>query len=117
MKKVVAKKTAVQNVAAKNVVAKKEAVQQDGVTVIEFSLLASEGSKVSVAGSFNNWDVEKNLMKADPGRGLFKTAIALPPGRHEYKFVVNGIWMADPDCREWVMNPSGSQNSVITVSA
>lgn len=96
---------------------KKVAAKKDATKRVEFSMLASEGSKVSVAGSFNNWDIEKNPMKAESGRGLFTAAIALAPGRHEYKFVVNGIWMTDPECKELVMNSCGSQNSVITVSA
>ncbi|MFH1314137.1 MAG: glycogen-binding domain-containing protein [Candidatus Eisenbacteria bacterium] len=52
---------------------------------------------VSVAGSFNNWDTGSNPMAKDD-EGVWSAVIPLPPGKHEYKFVVNGSdWMADPD--------------------
>ena len=82
---------------------------------IAFQLTAAPGSKVSVAGTFNNWDPGKNPMKNNPENGHYKTVIAVPLGKHEYKFVVNGDWQVDPKCSEWVPNCHGSLNSVITV--
>lgn len=54
-------------------------------------------------------------MRDNPDGGVFKTALFLPPGRREYKFVVNGEWRADPECPELATNGRGSLNSVITV--
>ena len=82
---------------------------------IEFALTAAPGSKVSVAGTFNNWDPEKNPMKDNPSSGHYKAVIAVPPGKHEYKFLVDGVWSVDPNCQEWVPNGCGSLNSVISV--
>jgi len=84
---------------------------------VEFQLSVAPGSKVSVAGTFNNWDPAKNRMKDNPGSGHCKTVIALAPGKYEYKFVVNGEWQVDPTCSDWVMNNKGSLNSVLTVQA
>jgi hypothetical protein len=39
----------------------------------------------------------------------------LPAGRYEYRFVVEGQWMSDPNVRECVQNPVGSNNSVLVV--
>ena len=91
---------------------KKAALQQ-----IEFQLKAPPGSKVSVAGTFNNWDAGKNPMRDNPDSGHYKTRIALSPGKHEYKFVVNGEWFVDPNCAERVPNGHGSFNSAICVQA
>jgi hypothetical protein len=49
------------------------------------------------------------------GNGVFKTVVELAGGRHEYKFVVNGIWHTDPNCNEDVPNEYGTRNSVIAV--
>ena len=82
---------------------------------IEFQFEATPGSKVSVVGTFNNWDSGKNPMKDNPDSGHYKTVVAVPPGRHEYKFVVDGDWRVDPNCSENISNSYGSLNSVINV--
>ena len=48
------------------------------------------------------------------GDGVWSAEIDLPPGRHEYLFVADGAWMADP-VAEAVPNPFGGVNSVISV--
>ena len=48
--------------------------------------------------------------------GRWETKLALPPGRYEYKFVVDGEWIADPEARFFVQNEHGSRNSVIEVA-
>lgn len=82
---------------------------------INFKVAAEPGSEVFVAGTFNNWDPRNQPMPANPTSGYYKTAIALPPGRHEYKFIINGEWRVDANCPDWVPNDHGSLNSVITV--
>ena len=82
---------------------------------VSFQVTAEPGSEVFVAGSFNDWNPTQYRMSDNPGSGHCKTTLVLPPGRHEYKFVVNGEWRVDPNCPEWVPNDQGSLNSVITV--
>jgi hypothetical protein len=47
--------------------------------------------------------------------GSFALEVLLPPGEHEYKFLVDGQWMADPDHSRCAPNPYGSFNSVAKV--
>jgi len=47
--------------------------------------------------------------------GLWETSLALPPGRYEYKFVVDGQWLPDPNAHENVFNAHGTLNSVVEV--
>lgn len=82
---------------------------------IDFQVTTEPGSEVFVAGSFNNWNPTQYRMRDNPGSGHCKTTLVLPAGRHEYKFVVNGEWCADPDCAESAPNDQGSLNSVILV--
>ncbi len=81
---------------------------------IEVSLKRPEARSAAVAGSFNNWDPATTPMQR-AGDGTWKAAISLRPGRYEYRFVVDGQWMADPNAKESVGNPYGSTNSVLVV--
>ena len=81
---------------------------------VEFKLYAPKAKKVSLAGTFNNWDSKKLSAKADSqGNWLVKTN--LKPGRHEYKFLVDGNWANDPRCTSCVCNAFGTQNCVMEV--
>jgi 1,4-alpha-glucan branching enzyme len=53
-------------------------------TLVEFALEAPQAASVNIAGTFNDWSL-KPLRK---NGALWKTTIFLPPGRHEYRFVV-----------------------------
>ena len=81
-----------------------------------FELAAEPGRHVFVAGTFNGWDPAANPMMDNPDAGRYKAAIRLPPGRHEYKFVVDGEWRDDPACAETVANGQGTANCVVTVA-
>jgi 1,4-alpha-glucan branching enzyme len=93
--------------------AKKTVSQAQRVT---FSVRAEAGSKVFVAGSFNNWDPTAKEMADKKGDGVYTVTLSLPPGAHQYKFVVDGTWCADPECADWVQNEHGTLNSVKHVS-
>jgi hypothetical protein len=82
---------------------------------VGFQVNVEPGSEVFIAGTFNNWDPRKHRMNDDSGSGHCKATIVLPPGRHEYKYIANGEWRADPDCPESVPNDQGSLNNVIVV--
>ena len=45
---------------------------------------------VSVAGTFNNWTVDKDMLKKDKKTGLWTAKISLAAGDYEYKFVCDG---------------------------
>lgn len=69
-----------------------------------------------MCGGFNGWSPEATPMNRQAG-GLWETSLALPPGRYEYKFVVDGAWLPDPNAREQVYNEFGTLNSVVEVRA
>ncbi len=108
VKKVVAATPVPKAKAAKPAV-KKTAVQTQRIT---FSVRAEVGSKVFLAGSFNNWDPTAKEMVDKKGDGVYAVTLTLAPGAHQYKFVVDGTWCADPECADWVQNDHGTLNSV-----
>jgi 1,4-alpha-glucan branching enzyme len=80
-----------------------------------FRFAAPLGCRVFVAGTFNGWSTDEHALAHNAKSGFFQTTLALAPGRYEYKFVVDGTWVADPACPDWVPNEHGSLNSVIVV--
>ncbi len=82
-------------------------------TPVRLELRAKRGSEVFVAGTFNDWNPRQIRLKDNPRSGLFRTTLALPPGRHEYKFIVDGKWRMDENCPYWALNEYGTLNSVI----
>ncbi len=80
-----------------------------------FSVSAQPGNQVYLSGTFNNWEPDSIKMK-DTGNGHFQHSVIIPKGRHEYKFIINDEWVADPECPHWNANEHGSLNSVIQVT-
>ena len=81
---------------------------------ITFSHSAPHAQKVSVCGSFCNWQTDAHPLKKDKS-GSWKTIIALPEGSYEYRFLVDGLWCDDPLCAQRAPNPFGSENCVLHI--
>lgn len=119
-KKVAVKKVAKVEAAkpAKKAVAKKpakKAVKAPVDKAVVFSIEADAGYDVFVAGSFNDWNPAQHKLVDAKGEGIYSLELRLAPGDYEYKFVVNGTWCVDPNCKEWVANSLGTLNSVLHV--
>jgi 1,4-alpha-glucan branching enzyme len=92
---------------------------------ILFQYEAPSAKLVTLAGNFNNWGGTQGGGRYDPtidpmedvnGNGIWSIVVPLPPGRYQYKFVIdNGTrWEEDPS------NPNtgvegGIENSLIIV--
>ena len=57
---------------------------------VEFVADCPLATTVSVAGTFNDWAVDVDMLKKDKKTGLWKAKISLVPGDYEYKFVCDG---------------------------
>lgn len=70
-------------------------------------------SSVSVAGTFNGWNSSTHPMKKDGSGQTWRATIRLKPGRHLYKYVINGGgWVTDPNAAS-VKDGDGNENSVL----
>jgi hypothetical protein len=81
--------------------------------VVRFTLAAQGARKVAVAGDFNGWDPAGVQMVNQDGNGTFAATIRLPPGSHEYMFVVDGEWVTDPAAAELRPDGFGRTNAVL----
>ena len=71
-------------------------------------------TQVCIAGSFNDWNPAATPLLF-LGNGRWAKEVALPPGRYEYRFIVDGQWMDDPAAQQTVPNPFGGVNAVIEI--
>jgi hypothetical protein len=79
-----------------------------------FSLFDPQASQVSLSGEFNGWSPETNPMQRQKD-GHWETTVELAPGRYEYKFILDGHWIPDPQATQNTYNQHGTLNSVIEV--
>lgn len=81
---------------------------------IPFAFPAPAARQVSLAGDFNNWDPKAMPMRKG-NDGIWHLNVALKPGRHEYRFIADGVWQDDPTAEQRTANVMGSENCVKTV--
>lgn len=72
---------------------------------------------VSVIGSFNDWQEEKSTMRYDSESGAWVLEASLPPGDHEYVFLVDGEKVVtDPAAAMTRDDGFGNKNSILFVN-
>jgi 1,4-alpha-glucan branching enzyme len=89
-------------------------ITTSSLKTIEFVLKLPTAKEVGVAGSFNNWNAAQTPLRKQRG-GIWRASLALPPGRHEYRFVADGQWLNDPAAAESMPNDFGGRNAVCVV--
>jgi len=91
------------------------AVIADSVFV-RFVLYAPDAQRVTLAGTFNEWDAAVTPLIRGSEAGVWTTTLALPVGQHQYSFVIDGQrWVADPAAAK-VDDGFGRANSVLAVA-
>lgn len=79
-----------------------------------FEMSEPSANRVCIAGSFNDWNPQATVM-VSLGGGKWMKDLMLPPGTYEYRFVVDGKWIPDPNASHSVPNPFGEPNSLLSV--
>ena len=74
----------------------------------------SDAASVRVTGSFCDWAEDGYPLKKDK-QGVWKISVPLSPGRHEYRFLVDGEWRDDPKAENRVPNDYGGHNAIVEV--
>jgi beta-lactamase regulating signal transducer with metallopeptidase domain len=85
---------------------------RDGNVVFKLSGFPT-ASIVAVAGTFNGWDQSQYLFERVGDEWICK--IALPPGKWQYKFIVDGNWLLDPNNPTVVRDRRNFENSQLIV--
>jgi len=84
-------------------------------TGVRFTLSAPGAAGVAIAGSFNRWDPHTNILTGPDSSGWWSITLHLPPGRHEYLYIVNDkMWLLDPGAPA-VDDGFGGRNSIVFI--
>jgi len=76
-----------------------------------FRFSSSGAMSVLLVGDFTHWQ-ESGIPMHKGKDGIWVATVELPPGKHTYRFLVDGDWRDDPECTLRVPNPYGSQDMV-----
>ncbi|TYA78681.1 hypothetical protein [Seonamhaeicola marinus] len=74
-----------------------------------------DAKRVILAGSFNKW--HESLFKMNKTDTGWELVLQMKPDVYQYRFIVDGHWMEDPDNPYKTRNEFGEFNSVIDIKA
>jgi hypothetical protein len=85
--------------------------------VTRFVLVAPEAESVILTGDWVDWATDQLPLRQLRGSGVWTVDVPVPPGVHEYSFIVDGTeWRSDPLADTWTDDGFGRTNSVLMVS-
>ena len=76
-----------------------------------FRFTAPHAHSVLLVGDFTKWQ-RRAIPLQRQSDGVWVTNVALEPGKHTYRFLVDGEWRDDPECTLRVPNPYGTEDMV-----
>jgi len=86
---------------------------------VQFSLKIndSKAHTVAIAGDFNGWNPQANILEDPEGDGIWTGTLNLEPGRYEYMFVLDGEkWFPDPNALRYVKDGFGNKNAILEIN-
>ena len=93
------------------------AAASDTVHVVRFVFVDPRASTVEIVGDFNAWTKGVTKLERTAAPGVWSASVALPTGRQEYAFIINGTrWIADP-LAPTTSDEFGTESAVIHVGS
>ena len=86
---------------------------------VQFSLRIGDSKvhTVAIAGDFNGWNPQANILEDSDGDGIWTGTLKLKPGRYEYMFVLDGEkWFPDPNALRYVKDGFGNKNAILEIN-
>ena len=82
---------------------------------VRFGLAHPDARRVALAGSFNDWSTTSHRMVRGSS-GIWTIVVALPPGEHQFMFVVNDVeWITPPAAEDFADDGFGKRNGIVVV--
>jgi 1,4-alpha-glucan branching enzyme len=82
---------------------------------MRFALAHPDARSVALAGSFNDWSTTSHRMVRGSS-GIWTIVVALPPGEHQFMFVVNDVeWITPPAAEDFADDGFGKRNGIVVV--
>jgi chromosome partitioning protein len=89
-------------------------LEDEGRTV-EFTMDAPANADVQIAGDFTSWQLETLDLETLQGKKLWRKVFYIKPGSYQYKYMIDGQWIPDPNNGRTVSDNYGGANSLIEV--
>jgi hypothetical protein len=86
---------------------------------VQFSLKINDNKAhtVAIAGDFNGWNPQANILEDSEGDGIWTGILKLEPGKYEYMFVLDGEkWFPDPNALRYVKDGFGNRNAILEIN-
>ncbi|MDD3905000.1 MAG: AAA family ATPase [Candidatus Omnitrophica bacterium] len=80
-----------------------------------FAIDAPGAKDIYIVGDFNDWKVTEEHRLSSVQDGKWEKRMGLVPGKHKYKFLVDGQWVLDSRNAERVQNAFGTFDSIINL--
>jgi 1,4-alpha-glucan branching enzyme len=76
-----------------------------------FQFVAPTAKSVVLVGDFTRWTQHGIPMQRNPN-GIWTASVPLSLGPHRYRFIADGEWRDDPECKSRAPNPFGGEDMV-----
>ncbi|HUH26853.1 isoamylase early set domain-containing protein [Gelidibacter sp.] len=94
----------------------KQYLKSKPICKVTFSVPAEEAKKVSVLGTFNDWNEKKALQLKKLKNGTFKGTIDLEKDNsYEFKYLVDGTFTNEENADAYKTNEFGGENGVLNL--
>jgi len=94
----------------------KQYLKSKPVVKVTFAVPAEEAKKVTVVGSFNEWNSKKAVALKKLKNGTFKVTVDLEKDNsYEFKYLVDGTYVNDDQADAYAMNVFGTENGILNL--
>ena len=84
---------------------------------VRFTFDAPGARRVALVGDFDAWSPSGRPMRRSADGRTWELSVALPPGRHAFAYLVDGILRVDPNAARAVEDDFGVPSSVIVIAS
>ena len=94
----------------------KQYLKSKPVVKVTFAVPAEDAKKVTVLGSFNEWNTKKAVALKKLKNGTFKGTLDLEKDNsYEFKYLVDGSYVNDEQADAYAVNVFGTENGVLNL--
>lgn len=92
----------------------KQYLKSKSICKVTFSVPAEDAKKVTVLGTFNEWNEKKGLQLKKLKNGTFKGAVDLEKdSSYEFRYLVDGVFVNEEQADGYITNEFGGENAVL----
>lgn len=92
----------------------KQYLKSKPICKVTFSVPAEDATKVTVLGTFNDWNAEQAVTLKKLKNGTFRGAVNLEKdSSYEFRYLVDDAFVNDDQADAYITNEFGGENAVL----